>query len=264
MIRQLVEMWNAWRKKTRNKAAYKRDLIGAIEDGVLTPGEILSLNERRIELGLTPNDVHAMRATAYRRAYQAAASDRRITAEEAVELQNIRGYLGLSESEVAFTHRDFHRLRLLAEIQAGNLPATSTPGLLLQKREQAHWSEPAQLIEERVVRRRYEGGSSGVSIRIMKGVTYRVGAHRGQLVTDTAAVPVSDGHFVITSHRAIFRGTKKSFNYKWEKVLGIELFSDGLSLADGNGKSRIVRFVNSADLEVMGAIMSQVVNRMES
>jgi hypothetical protein len=98
----------------------------------------------------------------------------------------------------------------------------------------------------------------------MKGVTYRVGAHRGQLVTDTAAVPVSDGHFAITNRRAIFKGTKKSFNYKWQKILGVELFSDGLSLADGAGKSRVVRFVGNADLEVMGAIMSQVVNQLDS
>jgi hypothetical protein len=264
MIRKLMEMFAAWHKKALNIAAYKRDLIGAIEDGVLTAEEIQALDERRAELGLTPQDVRWMRATAYRRAYQVAASDRRITAAEATELERIKGYLGLSESDVASTQRDFHRLRLLAEIQAGNLPATSTPGLLTQKGEQVHWSEPAQLIEERVVRRRYEGGSSGVSIRIMKGVTYRVGAQRGQLVTDTAAVPVSEGHFAITNRRAVFKGTKKSFNYKWEKILGVELFSDGLSVADGNGKSRIVRFVNGTDLEVMGAIMSQVVNQLDS
>jgi hypothetical protein len=155
MIRQLLDKWNAWRQKARNKAAYKRDFMTAIEDGKLTTEEILALNERRVELDLSPDDVRGLRATAYRRACQAAASDRRITAEEAAELQRIKGYLGLGESEVASTQREFQRLRLLAEIQAGNLPTTSTPGLLLQKNERVHWSERAQLIEERVVRRQY-------------------------------------------------------------------------------------------------------------
>lgn len=264
MINQLLEKVGAWRQRAKNKAAYEGALLSALADGSLSPEEIQALDEFRAELGLTANDVRELRATAYRQAYQVAASDRRITAAEAADLERIKGYLGLSESEVATTQRDFHRLRFLAEIQDGNLPITSTPGLLLQKDERVHWSEPAQLIEERVIRRRYEGGSSGASIRIMKGVTYRVGAPRGQLVTDTAAVPVSDGHFSLTNRRAVFKGTTKSFTYKWDKVLGVELFSDGVSLADGNGQSRLVKFSNNPDLEVMGAIMSQVVNQLNA
>ena len=77
-------------------------------------------------------------------------------------------------------------------------------------------------------------------------------------------MPVSTGLFAITSQRAVFKGDTKSFSYRFDQLLGMDLFSDGLTLADSKGKSRAVSIRNSADLEMMGAIWSRIVNNPES
>jgi hypothetical protein len=131
---------------------------------------------------------------------------------------------------------------------------------VLQKAERVYWSEQGSLLEERVVRRGYEGGSHGISFRIAKGVSYRVGAHRGHLVTDKAVLPVSSGDLIVTSKRVIFRGDTKSFNFKLDKLLDVQFYSDGVRLMDDKGKPRLVQFAETGNGDVVGAILSHAVN----
>ncbi|MDD5451975.1 MAG: hypothetical protein PHT49_08795 [Desulfovibrionales bacterium] len=100
-----------------------------------------------------------------------------------------------------------------------------------------------------MVRRRYEDGSHGVSIRIAKGLSYRIGAHRGHIVSDTAIVTVSLGQFVLTSKRAIFRGDKKSFNIKLDKILDLEFYNDGVKITEGTGKHRLLKIGNPENVD---------------
>ena len=70
------------------------------------------------------------------------------------------------------------------------------------------------MAEEKVISRKYQGGSQGMSFRVMKGVSYRVGGHRGHITSETGVVAVSDGELILTNNRVIFRGDKKSFTSK--------------------------------------------------
>jgi hypothetical protein len=115
--------------------------------------------------------------------------------------------------------------------------------ILLKADEAAYWTEPGTLYEEKVVSRHYEGGSSGVSLRIVKGVTFRVGAHRGQLVTETGNVAVSSGNLVITNRRLIFQGDKKSFTAEFEKIIEVQPAPDGIRFSESNRqKPRLILY----------------------
>jgi hypothetical protein len=61
---------------------------------------------------------------------------------------------------------------------------------MLKKGEVAIDSVPAKLLEYRSGGNSYQGGSQGVSIRIAKGISYRVGANRGQLVRNPEQLQV--------------------------------------------------------------------------
>lgn len=76
----------------------------------------------------------------------------------------LRVYLQISFKEIEQERTQLDRLRLLSEIGQGNLPRLRTHSLILQKNEIPHWSEPGDLLEGKVVGRRYEGGTSGVSV----------------------------------------------------------------------------------------------------
>jgi hypothetical protein len=53
----------------------------------------------------------------------------------------------------------------------------------------------------------YVGGSHGVSIRITKGVSYRVGTFRGRPVTSVTEKVADRGNLYITTQRVVFTGS---------------------------------------------------------
>ncbi len=142
------------------------------------------------------------------------------------------------------------------------MPNIQPTGLILQKNEIAHWEETANLLEEKVIKRGYVGRSQGVSFRIAKGITYRVGESKGQLVSESAIIPIATGRFVITNKRAVFSGDRKSFNIKLDSIINVEMYSDGLNITDGKGTPRIVQLVNKLNTDIIGSILSLAINKI--
>jgi hypothetical protein len=248
----------------RQRAKAKKDLISSILQaaarGVFTPQEMASFQTKFKELELQPTDLKTVQPKAYELALRAATIDGVITPEGYANLANIETFLRIPGNAITESKKQVARLHLLYEIQHGNVPNISVQDLILQKNETAHWSEAASLLEERVVNRRYVGSSQGVSIRIAKGVTYRVGSQRGHLVSDTAVVPVSTGALVVTNKRLIFRGDKKSFNFRLDKLLDCHFYSDGVRVTDDKGKPRVIRFYSAANTDIVGAVLTHAVN----
>ena len=236
LFHSLINKYKDAKQKRLNKQEFRKALLQAVEDGKLTNKEISELDKKKAEFGLTDEDIRQIRAEVYTVAFTAAKSDKQVTAEEERELEKIQKYLGLANDEITHDKKELARLRLLNEIQSGNMPEVIVSNVILFKGECPYWIEPAELIEEKVLRRRYEGGSRGVSIRVMKGVSYRVGGHRGHITTDTGLVSVSSGDLVITNKRIIFKGDRKSFAIKLDNLLGTELFTNAIYLSE-NGKS---------------------------
>ncbi len=102
--------------------------------------------------------------------------------------------------------------------------------LVLQKGEQVIWVfKDAKYYESRT-RTHYVGGSHGVSLRVMKGVYYRVGAFRGDPVQTTALVHVDTGLLVVTNKHLTFIGPQKSVRLKHEKIISCIPYSDGIGI----------------------------------
>jgi hypothetical protein len=86
----------------------------------------------------------------------------------------------------------------------------------------------AALIEPRRVPGQYVGGSTGVSFRIMKGVSFRVGQQRGSYVSgEERPTPIDQGMVVITDHRLLFRGDKYAREWLFSKLRGVSHSDDG-------------------------------------
>lgn len=262
IFQTVVGKYKEVRQKSRDKKEFKTALLQAVQDGKLTKEEIDALDTKKTELGLTDNEVKRMRAEIFTTAFSVAKSDTQVTKEEEEELHTIQKYLGLSDSEVQPTKKELARLRLLNEIQNGNMPILPpVRNIMMQKGEKAYWVEPAVMYEEQVISRKYQGGSSGMSFRIMKGVSYRVGGHRGNIITEKGIVPISTGELIITSKRLIFRGDSKSFATKLDKILDIRLFTDGVQFSENNkSKPRLVKFQDGGNQDIVGAVLSYAGN----
>lgn len=258
---KIIKKYKTAKQKSMNKKEFREVLLHAVSDGKLSKQEIDELDKKKTEFSLTADDVKSIRAEVFATAFSVAKNDKQVTEEEEKELKEIQKYLGLADNEIHASKKELARLRLLNEIQKGNLPTVAVNNLVIQKGETAYWVEPAILGEEKVISRRYEGGSQGVSFRVMKGVSYRVGGHRGQVISETGLVPVSDGEIIFTNKRIIFRGKGKVFAIKLDKILDIRIFQNGLQFSENNkSKPRIVQFKEEGNQDIVGAVFSYAIN----
>lgn len=106
------------------------------------------------------------------------------------------------------------------------------PGALvnLQKNERVIWAFPNTRYLEDKTRREMRGTSHGVSIRVMKGVYYRVGASKGRAVEFTERQHVDTGDLVITNKHLIFAGPTKSVRVPHSKIVAIQPYEDGFGI----------------------------------
>lgn len=249
--------------RRRRLEEFRKVVAAAVVDGVVTVEEIEGLREAQQRLGLTDTDLQTIRGEVIKQALRAATEDHRLSPEEERSLRKLAQYFGLAVDQIPVNRAELERYRLLYQLEHGPLPVFRVPGIVLRKDETPHWAEPGELLEERVINRRYEGGSSGFSFRIAKGVSYRIGGHRGRIITETGIVPVSRGELVLTNRRIVFKGDRKSFATEWAKVIDITLYRDGLKVSVASReKPMVVRFADPRNTEIVGLVASRIVNEV--
>ncbi len=126
-------------------------------------------------------------------------------------------------------------------------PRVECKALLLQASEFCHWEEPARLFEQRT-RRVYVGGSQGVSIRLMRGVRYHVGAFAGAPIDTTYLSDAGEGTLHVTNQRVGFTGAQQSFAVPWKKVINLAGFADGLAIHRSGAKKPYIMQIPHPDL----------------
>ena len=249
-------------QNSANKKEFHDLVLQAVADGQLTDTEIKAIGSKYQAFGLNKEDIKGLGIEAYEKASKVIMADGLVLDSEVEQLGRIQKLLMVQDNEISEIKLSISRMQTVNQIQNGALPNIHPTGLILQKGEIAHWEESANLLEEKVVKRGYVGGSQGASFRIMKGVTYRVGASKGQLVSETAVVPTSTGRLVITDRRVVFSGDKKSFNIKLDSILNLDMYTDGLNITDAKGTPRIVQFVNKYNADIVGSVLSRAINNL--
>lgn len=238
---------------------YRAALRAALADGDLSEAEQLDLAALAGRLQIDESTRRRLYASALAAVFSSMAADRRIDDGERAALIKLQDQLGVDLP--AATIQDYRRYRLLAEIDQGCLPVIEVEGVVQQAGEEFHWSERGSLIEEKVVSRKYQGGSQGVSIPLGGGVRWRVGAARGRMVSEVGMVPVAEGRFIVSSKRLLFVGDKRSFAVPFPKLVSINLSQDGIVLGMATGKPRMVMFASSDNVDVVGGVISAAVGR---
>lgn len=111
----------------------------------------------------------------------------------------------------------------------------------LQRGERVVWAFAGSQYLEDKTRREFVGRSQGVSVRVMRGVYYRVGAFKGHPVEHTERVLVDTGLVVVTDKNIYFAGSKKSVRIPYAKIVTFEPFSNGVGVMRdaANAKAQI-------------------------
>ena len=100
----------------------------------------------------------------------------------------------------------------------------------LQKAESLLWFFNNVAYFEETTRTTYQGGYQGASVRIARGLYYRVGGFRGNPVVTTRLAHVADGQLGVTQKHIYFAGGNKAFRVPYPKIVAFTPYSDGIGI----------------------------------
>jgi hypothetical protein len=239
---------------------YAQVLSKALEDGHLSPEERERLDQMSASFALPPartQTIYKDQVTRFfKLTFDQMTADRRITGDEESRWRAMAANLGVTFEHSAETQALIERFKLLARIDAGDLPIVS-PAIKLQRAESCHAAFACSQNEIRTRTTSYRYSGPTASIRIMKGVRWRIGQVAVERVTRDEMVQVDSGTLYVTNKRLLFDGQKKNTVINLSKIMHFTVFTDGLKIEKDSGKDQY--FLGGGDLEILGAVLERVI-----
>ena len=145
--------------------------------------------------------------------------------------------------------RDIYEGKPLTRVTFNNVP------IVLGKTEQLVWVEPLARAFVEKTKRTYVGKSSGVSVRVCKGVYYRMGVSKGYPIDQQYQSPLGLGFLFITTKNLIFYG-EKSIKIPINKIISYTEYSDGIGLVKDGANPQTYSLIGCDVWFVINAIQS--------
>lgn len=112
------------------------------------------------------------------------------------------------------------------------------------KDEKLIWVQTSVEYLEQKVRTHIEGASSGISVRIAKGLYYRAGGFKGYPVQTTSLVSFGTGALAVTNKCIYFSSNNKTFRVKYDKIIAYHPYSDAIEIDMDGAHSKPQVFKN--------------------
>ena len=118
--------------------------------------------------------------------------------------------------------------KLITVFTAASNGEDSVPNTLMQKKgENTLWKATGIFHETGRTPSTYVGGSSGVSIPVVAGIRFRVGATKGTIIPgEELQIDKDQGVVMLTTERLIFTGPIKSQEWNFDKLLMLSTNED--------------------------------------
>lgn len=126
----------------------------------------------------------------------------------------------------------------------------------LKKESLIYAEEPTDLYQTKK-KVSYIGGSQGASFRIAKGISYRVGASKGNRIVSEEEEYVCSGIFLFSTAGIYFKGTRKSLKIRYNKIVSLECFNDGLLILK-DGESSLPIFITFKNEEILKKVYNLI------
>ena len=143
-------------------------------------------------------------------------------------------------------YTDFIQSLVLRDIKEGKEPnrvTFSSLPILVSKKEYPIWAYTNVIGYEEKTGRKYVGGSRGTSIRLCKGVYYRVGGSKGHSVDYQYSQELGVGSLIVTNKAVYFVSSSNTVKILISKIVSIEPYSDGISIIKDGVRAHPVYFV---------------------
>lgn len=160
-----------------------------------------------------------------------------LSEDEESKISNYKDQLDLSQ-EILDKNDSFQkvvRASVLRDLTEGNIPEPkiSFQGHLpfnFQKTEKLIWVFTGVQFYQQTTRTQYQGGYSGVSVRVAKGVYYRTGGFKGNPVKIEEMKYMDTGLFALTNKHVYFSSSSKNLRLPLNKIITMDPYEDGIGL----------------------------------
>jgi hypothetical protein len=203
-----------------------------IEEGIVTLDERAAIDQLANDLRVAPSirqELHSKpMAQALNKALAQRLTNRKLTDDEFDEFVEIARHLGIHPSFDNATAESMHRCAFLWRIEAGEFPIIRA-AIQLHDDELCHFATPARWLESRSRSFASSQYAPDATVRVARGVAYRVGGSRPRRLTVDELAEVDTGTLYLTSQRVIFQGTDHSFAQALETLKSVDVFADGIA-----------------------------------
>jgi hypothetical protein len=220
-----------------------------------------SFKENSQVASLSPKERAKHASDALRTYAENVLADDRLTSEEENAFVEVVTALGIEDEEFQAQFSDLFDRILIAQVNDGRLPVIAEPVLIAKQDEVFHLEVMASLMKE-VVLREFVGGSSGVSFRIAKGVSFRTSGFRGRsVVVGTELQAAESGLLVVSSQRVAYMG-KTTFEFPYSKLMYMEVFTDGIRVHVSNRQTASLFKVKDGQGQVIAATVNAAAQKL--
>ncbi|CAM2994190.1 hypothetical protein [Vibrio rarus] len=231
----------------------KNNIRELVENKGVTGGDLKLLEQEIVyhsEEGYVDMDTATqLMITGWENAVERAFEDEILSESEQTNLTNLADYFEMSPAALdkKGAHTRMVKGAVIRNILEGRIPEElidlGTHPFNLQKSEKLIWIFQDTNYYEQKKKTKYVGGSSGVSVRVAKGVYFRTGGFKGKRVETTETVHVGKGLLGVTNKHIYFFGKGKSFRIKHEKIVSFEPFSDGIGVQQDKASAKPQSFI---------------------
>ncbi len=124
-------------------------------------------------------------------------------------------------------------------IKNGQLPTIIGTNINLANDEVCHYADIGYTFKDKTITTGYTGKSSGISIRVMKGLTYRTGGSGGKAIRENQRTTYT-GKLYITNKRVIYSSNNECFDKTFDKITSVTEVNDGIILQIGSTSYSII------------------------
>lgn len=246
--------------KRKGLDLYAQKVKELLVDSNLSEEDKTILEQIKKEHNLTDKDVEKYNLAGFKIFFDKITDDSRITEAERKELVKIYSDLNLPTDNLAYNQSDFNKYYTLHLIDQGKLPTIDIPNLNvnLSNGEKLHYVNKAFIVKNKSITKSYNYSGFSASIKIAKGLRYRVGNVKinpqkvNVMMTDDA------GTFYLTTENLGYIGLNKHFSIPYEKISSLDI-RDGFLYLYKKGKEGPF-IISMNDFELPLAIVSYKIN----
>jgi hypothetical protein len=185
-------------------------------------------------------------------------ADRRLSPDELEQLASVARHLGVTRDFDGATEALLDRYALFWRIENGDLPTAVVENAALEADESCHVVVDAQRHEPRATGDGAEVEGIG-SVRIARGVYYRVGSASDERMNRASFDRVDAGRILVTNQRVLFDGKQGSSSFRLRDISSYQVYADGIVLERRAGPGPY--FTLDGDVELTAVILGAALAR---